>query len=82
LSNDWVTPNLTAYYDFDKVQGFYIVANIEHEFALISHKLSLTPGFSAGWGSAKYDDYHFGIKQNALNDGNVYVTAKYSVTKA
>jgi hypothetical protein len=79
--NDYVTPSLTIYYDIDEADGAYFYGALEREVA-ITEKLSLTPGFSSGYGTRNYNDFFFGVDENAWNDGNVYLNADYSLTEA
>lgn len=74
----FITPHVCAYYDFDEVNGDYFTGSLEKEFAL-GDRLTLTQGFSSGYGTDKYNDYYFGVDENELNDGNVYLNAKYPV---
>jgi hypothetical protein len=77
----FITPHVCAYYDFDEANGAYIEGSLEKEFTL-GTKGTLTPGFSTGYGTDKYNDYFFGVDENKLNDGNVYLNARYPVNDA
>ncbi len=79
--NLWVKPSIELYYDFGEADGFYAVAALEKTVTLLD-RLTLTPGFSTGWGSAPYNDYFFDRNQDALNDGNVFATLTYAATDA
>jgi len=81
LPNAIVTPGLEVYYDFDQAHGFYCVASLERECGLCD-RLTLTPGCSSAWASSGYNDYFFGVRRNALNDGNVFLNSQYSITQA
>lgn len=70
-------PWVSAFYDLDAADGLYVNLGVEYEIAL-GEKLALTPGFLAGWGNAKNNDYNFGVNDAAMNDGNVYASLAYA----
>jgi hypothetical protein len=76
--NAYLTPIAEVYWDFDEADGVYATGALEHNFE-IAQNLNITSGFSTGWGSKHYNNYFFEVKKNALNDGNVYLCAIYSV---
>jgi hypothetical protein len=50
----YVTPSITAYYDFDQVDGWYVSLALDSEFAL-SEKMSLGLSASLGIGDGDYN---------------------------
>jgi len=77
--NEFITPCLEGYYDFDEAGGLYVFLTLEHEFAFLGDKLRLIPGVSSGWGSSTYNDYFFDTAKGALNDGNIYAELEYDL---
>ncbi len=75
--NPWLTPRLELYYDFGEADGFYANVKLAHEFEITSG-WTLIPGVSSGWGSRSFNNYYYGAKINALNDGNIYAELEYS----
>jgi len=78
--NPVLTPRVQYFYDFDEVNGSYLFLALEHQFAFLNQKATLTPGVSSGWGSAPYNKYNFKVKEDAFDDGNVYASFEYKLT--
>jgi len=78
--NPYLTPNLTVYYDIDEADGAYVYGSLEREVE-ITDAFTLTPGFSSGYGTRNYNDFFFGVRKDAWNDGNVYLNADYGLTE-
>ncbi len=79
--NAILTPYLEINWDVDEADGVYVYAGLEHALALWPDRLTLTPGVAAGWGSKSYNEYYFGPRINALNDGNLYARATWRLTE-
>ena len=80
LSKVPLSPSLSAYYDVDEANGFYVNAGVEHGFE-ITKKLGLTLAGGVGWGSSKYHEYYFGdTAHDALSDAQVTATLSYAFT--
>jgi hypothetical protein len=67
LPDLFITPHVCVYYDFDEANGAYLEGLLEKEISL-GNKLTLTPGFSTGYGTHKYNDYFSDVNENKLND--------------
>lgn len=76
----FVTPSITAYYDFDEVDGWYFTAALEREFA-ITEELSLTLSASLGFADADYNAAYWGVDDSAFNDLNFGAALGYQVTE-
>ncbi len=77
-----ISPSVTVSYDFDEAEGFYVVAGLDHSIGLIEDKLDLDFGLFAGFASCEYNEYYFGIDDDALNDGGLSLTLSYAVSEA
>ena len=77
--NPYLTPILEIYYDCDEADGFYFYGALEKEIQLFE-TLAVTPGFSTGFGTRKYNDFFFGVSKNGWNDGNVYINTEVALT--
>ncbi len=80
---DYVTPKLGVEYDYHELDGFYLYAELEHEFALTENeRLSLTPLLHLGAASGNNNRYNFGRPGAALNDLALSASLDYRLTKA
>ena len=80
LSKVLLSPSLSAYYDVNEADGFYLNAGVEHEFE-ITQKLGLTLAGGLGWGSRNYHEYYFGDSASgALSDAQLKATLAYAFT--
>ncbi|MBN2449342.1 MAG: hypothetical protein JXR77_03070 [Lentisphaeria bacterium] len=76
-----LSPSLTAFYDFDEAEGWYVNAGVEHGFD-ITEKLNLTLSGGIGWGGEDYHGFYFGGQADhaAVSDVLVMATLSYAVT--
>lgn len=81
LDNLPVTPSATVYYDFDEADGAYVTVSLGYGHAL-SDALSLDVSGSIGYGFSDYNEFYFGVADNALNDANVSLSLTYAVNDA
>jgi len=77
----FVTPSITAYYDFDEIEGWYVSAALEHEFAL-AENLTLGVGACLGFGDSDYNLGYWGVDDSGLNDLNLSASLSYQVNDA
>lgn len=75
----YVTPSVTAYYDFDEVDGWYVVAALDANTIALTEKLGLDLGVSLGWGSEDYNTAYWGVENDGLNDLNFSAGLSYQV---
>ncbi len=75
----YVTPSVTAYYDFDEADGWYVVAALDAQTIAITEKLGLDLGVSLGWGSEDYNSFYWGVEDDGLNDLNFSAGLSYQV---
>ena len=75
--NVLLSPTLSVYYDFDQADGFYASVGISHEFAL-GEQFTLTPSASIGCASSDFNEYYFGVDDDALNDGVLGLALAYA----
>lgn len=66
----------------DEADGVCVYGAMERETDVAPGRLTLTPGVAAGLGSKRYNEYFFGPRVNALNDGTVYLRADLQLTDA
>jgi uncharacterized protein (TIGR02001 family) len=76
----FVTPSVTAYYDFDEVDGWYVKAALDREFA-ITEAVTLGLSTSVGYADADYNAYYFGVDDSAFTDLNFGASLSYQVTE-
>jgi len=76
----FVTPSITAYYDFDEVDGWYLSAALEREFEL-TEQMALTLSAALGFGDKDYNDAYWGVDKSALNDLSFGAALSYQVTE-
>lgn len=62
-----LAPTLTAYYDFDEVEGLYVNAGISHTVAL-PESLVLDLGLNLGWMDEQQGLVYYGIRAGGLAD--------------
>lgn len=62
-----LTLNLSGYYDFDEIKGFYGSVKAESEISFLE-SLSLNLGISAGFGSSQYNLGYFGLSSFSFVD--------------
>jgi outer membrane scaffolding protein for murein synthesis (MipA/OmpV family) len=74
----YVTPSITAYYDFDEVEGWYVTAGLDSEFAL-TEKMTLGLGASLGYGDSDYNCAYWSVNDSGLNDLNFSASLGYQV---
>lgn len=74
----YVTPSITAYYDFDEAEGWYFSAALDSSFAL-TEKLGLDLGASLGYADASYNEFYWGVADDGLNDLNFSAGLSYQV---
>ena len=78
--NTLLNPSLKAYFDVDESDGCYVSASVSHSEP-IREKLSLEIAASLGWGSAKNNDFTFGVPQAGMTDLAVTVGFPISLGK-
>ena len=61
------SPSLSAYKDFDLIDGFYGQFALGHGFTM-SEEVSLSLGVSLGWSSEAHSFAYYGTKQSGLAD--------------
>lgn len=75
-----LSPSLSAYYDVDEADGWYLNAGVEHSFEL-SEKLSLILSGGLGWGSNNFHEYYYGeTTHNSESDLLLKATLEYALT--
>ena len=75
-----VVPSVTAYYDFDEVDGWYVNGALTYGYD-ITEKLNLELAGGVGWGSSNYHEGYFGeAAANSLSDLLLKATLSYAVT--
>ena len=77
----FVTPLITAYYDFDEIEGWYATAALEHEFEL-TENLDRGVSASRGFGDSDYNMGYWGVDDSGLNDLNLSASLSYQVNDA
>ncbi len=77
----FVTPSITAYYDFDEADGWYVKAALDREFA-ITEAVTLGLSTSLGYADADYNAYYFGVDESAFTDLNFGAALSYQVTES
>ena len=75
-----LTPTLSVYYDFGRIDGFYANLGISHTFTL-TEKLSLGLSASLGCADSDYNAFYFGVDENAFNDGVLGANLDYKVNE-
>lgn len=78
-----ITPSLTVYYDFNQVDGFYLVGSLSYAAPLerLHEALSLELEFATGYGDGDYNQAYFGIDSSKVNDGLVSATLGYAANE-
>ncbi len=67
-----LSPSVTAYFDVDEADGWYVSADVGHSFELpplfgrFDCSLDLTGGL--GFASSKHNDFYFGVDESGWND--------------
>ncbi len=75
-----LSPSLTAYYDVDEADGWYLNAGVEHAFAM-TERLSLILSGGLGWGTNNYHEYYYGERAHSSeSDMLVQATLEYAMT--
>ena len=74
----YVVPSITAYYDFDAVDGWYLSASLDSEFSL-TEKLTLGLGAALGYGDRDYNTGYWEVESSGLNDLNLSASLSYQV---
>ena len=73
--------SLAVFYDFDEIEGFYLLGKIESSLTLIP-KLSLDLSFSTGYGDNAYVGGYFGSREKSLFlDGVVSAVWTYTLSE-
>jgi hypothetical protein len=78
LDNLPVTPGATVVYDFDEADGFYVALSLSYGHE-ISESLMLNLEGSIGYGFSNYNEFYFGVADDALNDGTLSAGLDYAV---
>lgn len=75
-----LSPSLSAYYDVDEADGWYLNAGLEHSFAL-TEKLALVLAGGLGWGSGNFHEYYYGTASHGSeSDLLTKATLEYAMT--
>ena len=67
-----LTPSITAYFDVDEADGWYLTGDVGHSFELpklferFDWSIDLAAGF--GWASAKHNAAYFGVDRSGWTD--------------
>jgi hypothetical protein len=77
--NDWVTPYLIGYYDFNQTDGTYLKAGLCRGFEL-TDKLKLDLDLTCGYGFPKYNQGYFDTDISAFTDATAQVLLQYDIT--
>ena len=79
----WLTPALSAYYDMDEADGFYLNAGVGHTFTLtpVSDKLNLALNAGIGWNDRDQNSYYYGVDENGFADLGLGATLNYNITE-
>ena len=72
--------SLAVFYDFDEIEGFYLLGKVESSITLIP-KLSLDLSFSTGYGDYAYVWEYFGWDGSLFLDGAVSAVWTYKLSK-
>jgi len=76
-----LSPSLTAYYDVNEADGWYLNAGVKHSFAM-TERLALILSGGLGWGSNNYHEYYYGERaHNSESDMLVQATLEYAMTE-
>jgi uncharacterized protein (TIGR02001 family) len=79
LNNLVVTPSLYVYYDFQEVDGFYAIADVNYGKDL-SEELSMELGASLGFGDSNYHDFWYGKDAAGISDMSLYAGLSYALS--
>ena len=80
--NDFpLSPSASVYYDCDEVNGFYGLVSVSRGFE-VTKEFSVDATLSLGAADTDYNETYFGVDDNVLNDGNVKVSASYTLSKS
>lgn len=66
-----LSPTVTAYYDYDAVDSWYVSAGVGHSIAdILGPESGVSADLSAslGWGAKKYNNGYWGVNSSGLND--------------
>jgi len=80
LPDLWLTPAVSAYYDVDEADGWYLNAGVGHTFNLIE-KVSLNLGASVGWNDGNESQFYYGVDQSGFADLGLGTTLNYNITE-
>lgn len=75
-----VSPALTVYYDYDEAESFYGLFSLSYG-ASLCESLKLGVSGSVGYGAADYNEFYFGVSNDAFNDANVGASLTWSPCK-
>jgi len=73
--------SLTGYRDFDEIDGFYGVAEIESNIT-VADNLNLGLRLSAGFGNSNFNLGYFGISDSSFIDGTVFAGLTYKMSNS
>jgi outer membrane scaffolding protein for murein synthesis (MipA/OmpV family) len=77
-----VVPCLSVYRDVEEADGFYATLGLSKEYAFNEEKTTLGLSASLGGGDQDYNDFYFGVKDDALNDVTVGASLAHAFTDA
>jgi len=77
--NDWVTPYVTGYYDFNQTHGAYLKAGLCRAFQLVD-RLKADIDLSCGYGFPNYNQDYFEIDRATVTDATAQIILQYDIT--
>lgn len=78
--NDWVTPYIIGYYDFNQTDGTYLKAGLCRGFEL-TDRLKLDIDLTCGYGLPKYNHGYFDTDIATFTDATAQVLLQYNLTE-
>jgi hypothetical protein len=84
-SYDWVvTPSLTVYYDFNQVEGFYVLGALGYSAPLDKYNEALSLDFelATSYSDSEYNLAYFGLDESKIGDALFSATIGYAVNDA
>lgn len=79
-----LSPKILVYQDLDEAKGTWISLAASHSFDLYTfdNGMNVSLGLSAsiGYGTAKDNEYYFGLKESALTDFTLHATLPFQIS--
>lgn len=79
-----LTPSITAWFDVDEADGWYVSSDISHSLELpklcgrFDWSLDASAGF--GWASANHNNFYFGVNRSGWTDFHAALSAPVKLT--